>query len=61
MDIQTLSGLLRKAGANDEQAAWSVKLAQDIASGALSQQTGELSKILGRPTTSLEEALHEYL
>ena len=61
VDIQTLSGLLRKAGANDEQAAWSVKLAQDIASGALSQQTGELSKILGRPTTSLEEALHEYL
>lgn len=54
---EELRQYLRDNGTPEAGIAWSVKLAEDIAHGALGHQSGELSSIIGRPTTPLEETL----
>lgn len=58
VDADTLRSILvEHAGLDEGTAGFVVQLDLDIAAGLLAEVTGELSQILGRPTTSLEDGL----
>jgi len=57
VDAPTLIGILKDAGAEEGAAVFHVALDQNIAAGLLSGTSGELSALIGRPTTPLKEAL----
>ena len=52
-----LRRILTEAGVPKGGVDYEVATAQDTANGALSKQTGDLSRLLGRETTSLESVL----
>ena len=58
---QELEKNLKAAGVPAPGVQWVVKLAQDISHDELLGPAGELSRIIGRPTTSLEKALRPYV
>lgn len=57
VDGATLSEHLKKAGLDAGTVGFLVALDANIAAGALSEVTGDLSKLIGRPTTSLKQGL----
>src|SRR5690554_905845 len=58
VDAETLRSILvQHAGLDEGTAGFVVQLDLDIAAGLLAETTGELSALLGRPTTPLEEGL----
>lgn len=52
-----LNDHLKAAGIDEGTAGFLVALDANIAEGALSEVTGDLSKLIGRPTTSLKQGL----
>ena len=60
VDGPTLRSILvDQAGLDEGTADFVVQLDLDIAAGLLAETTGELSGLLGRPTTPLEDSLRE--
>ncbi len=57
VDVATLIGILQQAGMDEQTAAFVAQMDDDIAHGALAEATGELSGLIGRPTTPLAEGL----
>ena len=57
VDVPTLVGILCQAGLDEGTAGFLAQLDDDIAHGALAEVTGELSKLIGRPTTPLLDGL----
>ncbi len=58
VDGETLRSILvEHAGLDEGTAGFVVQLDLDIAAGLLDEETGELSALIGRPTTPLEEGL----
>ena len=57
VDVRTLVGILQEAGMDAPTAGFVAQLDDDIAHGALADATGELSKLIGRPTTPLLDGL----
>lgn len=57
VDGPILIGILKNAGLDEDTAAFTAALDGNIAAGALSETTGELSALIGRPTTPLKEGL----
>jgi len=57
VDGATLSAHLKAAGLDEGTVGFLVALDGNIAAGALSEVTGDLSKLIGRPTTSLKQGL----
>lgn len=57
VDGPTLVGILQQAGMDAGTAGFVAQLDDDIANGALAEVTGELSTLIGRPTTPLLEGL----
>jgi NAD(P)H dehydrogenase (quinone) len=57
VDADTLVGILKAAGLDEGSAGFVAALDANIASGLLSETSGELSKLIGRPTTPLEAGL----
>ncbi len=57
VDAGTLIGILKGAGLEEGIAGFIAALDGNFAEGALSEVTGELSKLIGRPTTSLRKGL----
>lgn len=57
VDRPTLVGILQQAGLDAGTAGFVAQLDDDIAQGALAEVTGELSKLIGRPTTPLLDGL----
>lgn len=57
VDPPTLSGILQGVGLDAGTAGFVAQLDDDIAHGALAETTGELSKLIGRPTTPLLDGL----
>jgi NAD(P)H dehydrogenase (quinone) len=57
VDTATLIGILKDAGLDKGVAGFSATLDKNIAEGALSEVTGDLSKLIGRPNTSLKKGL----
>lgn len=57
VDGPTLIGILQQTGMDEGTAGFVARLDGDIADGALAEVTGELSTLLGRPTTPLLEGL----
>lgn len=57
VDGPTLIGILQQVGMDEATAGFVARLDGDIADGALGEVTGELSKLIGRPTTPLLEGL----
>src|SRR6478609_2470097 len=57
VDAPTLVEILQQAGLDAGTAAFVAQLDDDIAHGALAEVTGELSKLIGRPTTPLLDGL----
>ena len=57
VDADTLTGILKGAGLDEGTAGFVAALDENIAAGALSEVTGELAKLIGRPTTSLKKGL----
>ena len=53
VDGPTLVGILQQVGLDEGTAGFVAQLDDDIAHGALAEVTGELSKLIGRPTTPL--------
>ena len=52
-----LRGILKETGVSEGAAGFVVTLDTNIADGALAEVTGDLSKLIGRPTTSLRQGL----
>jgi NAD(P)H dehydrogenase (quinone) len=52
---------MRQAGADENTAAFVAALDSNIAEGALAEVTGELSKLIGRPTTPMKETVKAVL
>jgi NAD(P)H dehydrogenase (quinone) len=61
VDADTLVGVLKGAGLDEGTAGFVAALDGNIASGLLSETSGELSALIGRPTTSLEAGLRASL
>ena len=59
VDAPTLLNMLKDAGLNEGIAGFMTAVDGNIAKGALSEVTGELSKLIGRPTTPLRKGLEE--
>lgn len=59
VDAGTLIDILKSAGLDEGMAGFSAALDGNIAEGALSEVTGELSRLIGRPTTSLRKGLKD--
>lgn len=57
VDGAALIEQLKAVGMTDETAGFLAALDANIAEGALSEVTGDLSKLIGRPTTSLKQGL----
>ena len=57
VDGPTLVGILQQVGLDEGTAGFVAQLDDDIAHGALAEVTGELSKLIGRPTTPLLDGL----
>jgi len=57
VDAGTLIDILKSAGLDEGVAGFIAALDGNIAEGALSEVTGELSRLIGRPTTSLRKGL----
>ena len=57
VDAATLVGILKDAGLDEGMAGFVAALDGNIADGALSEVTGDLSRLIGRPTSSLKEGL----
>lgn len=57
VDVPTLVGILQQVGLDAGTAGFLAQLDDDIAHGALAEVTGELSKLIGRPTTPLVDGL----
>ena len=57
VDGPTLIGILQQSGMDEGTAGFVARLDGDIAAGALGEVTGELSALIGRPTTPLLEGL----
>lgn len=59
VDAETLVDILKGAGLNEGTAGFVAALDSNIADGALAEVTGDLSKLIGRPTTPLKQGLEE--
>lgn len=59
VDVGTLIDILKSAGLDEGMAGFFAALDGNIAEGALSEVTGELSRLIGRPTTSLRKGLKD--
>ena len=57
VDADALVGILTGNGLDEGTASFVAALDTNTAAGALDVQTGDLSRVLGRPTTSLKEGL----
>lgn len=57
VDGPTLVGILQQVGLDTGTAGFVAQLDDDIAHGALAEVTGELAKLIGRPTTPLLDGL----
>lgn len=57
VDVPTLVGILQQVGLDAGTAGFVAQLDDDIAHGALAEVTGELAKLIRRPTTSLLDGL----
>jgi NAD(P)H dehydrogenase (quinone) len=57
VDGPTLVGILQQVGLDEGTAGFVAQMDNDIAHGALAEVTGELSKLIGRPTTPLLDGL----
>lgn len=57
VDGPTLVGILQQVGLDAGTAGFVAQLDDDIAHGALAEVTGELAKLIGRPTTPLLDGL----
>lgn len=57
VDAATLIEVLKGAGLNEGTAGFVAALDSNIADGVLSEVTGDLSKLIGRPTTPLKQGL----
>jgi NAD(P)H dehydrogenase (quinone) len=54
---ETLIDILKQAGLDEGTAGFVAALDGNIAAGTLAEVTGDLSKLIGRPTTSLKDGL----
>jgi NAD(P)H dehydrogenase (quinone) len=61
VDADALVGSLKASGLDEGTAGFVAALDGNIASGLLSETSGELSKLIGRPTTPLEAGLRASL
>jgi NAD(P)H dehydrogenase (quinone) len=61
VDPQTLIRILKDAGQNEGAAEFIVALDANIAAGLLAEATGQLSALIGRPTTPLRKGLADAL
>jgi NAD(P)H dehydrogenase (quinone) len=61
VDPQTLVGILKDAGQDEGVAGFVAALDSNIAAGLLAEVTGQLSALIGRPTTPLKKGLTEAL
>jgi NAD(P)H dehydrogenase (quinone) len=61
VDVASLVGMLKSAGLDEGTAGFVASLDDNIASGLLSEASGELSSLIGRPTTPLEAGLRASL
>ncbi len=57
VDSQTLVRILRDAGLDEGAAGFTAALDSNIAAGLLAEVTGQLSALIGRPTTPLKKGL----
>lgn len=57
VDVATLIAILKGAGLDEGTASFVAALDADIAAGELAETTGDLSRLIGRPTTGLVEGL----
>jgi NAD(P)H dehydrogenase (quinone) len=61
VDPQTLVQMLKDAGLDERVAGFTAALDSNIAAGLLAEVTGQLSALVGRPTTPLKKGLAEAL
>ncbi len=61
VDAATLIGILKGAGLDEGTAGFVAALDSNIAAGLLSETSGQLSGLIGRPTTPLEAGLRAAL
>ena len=61
VDPKTLVGILKDAGQDEGVAGFIAALDGNIAAGLLAEVTGQLSKLIGRPTTPLKKGLIDAL
>lgn len=61
VDAPTLTGILTGAGLDEQTAGFLVTLDQNTADDLLAETTGELSALIGRPTTPLIDGLRDAL
>jgi NAD(P)H dehydrogenase (quinone) len=61
VDPQTLVQMLKDAGQDERIAGFTAALDGNIAAGLLAKVTGQLSALIGRPTTPLKKGLVEAL
>ncbi|HEY7815978.1 MAG TPA: SDR family oxidoreductase [Nakamurella sp.] len=59
VDVPTLTGILQGVGMDAPTAGFVAQMDDDIAHGALAETTGELAKLIGRPTTPLLDGLRQ--
>jgi NAD(P)H dehydrogenase (quinone) len=57
VDVPTMIGILKGAGLDDGTAGFLAALDTNIAAGLLSETSGELSALIGRPTAPFKEGL----
>jgi NAD(P)H dehydrogenase (quinone) len=61
VDPQTLVRILKDAGRDEGAAGFTAALDSNIAAGLLAEVTGQLSALIGRPTTPLKKGLTDAL
>ena len=61
VDPQTLVRMLKDAGQDEKVAGFTAALDNNIAAGLLAEVTGQLSALIGRPTTPLKKGLTDAL
>jgi len=61
VDSHTLICMLKEAGQDERVAGFTAALDSNIADGLLTEVTGELSALIGRPTTPLKKGLADAL
>lgn len=57
VDVQTMIQILKGAGLDENTAGFIAALDENTAAGVLSECSGELSALIGRPTTPLKDGL----